>query len=133
MTHPLAARNGGGMGRRPRRLANPEPNRPLHRHRSNCGEELQEFNPETPQRGEFFAGLDLAQTRDYTALAVVERQNDKLFLRHLKIFPATHHLRHRLGLHQSLAGPLGQVRANPRGLHTGRPKLHRRHGKRRHL
>ncbi len=51
-----------------------------------CGTDLQEFNPETQHRGEFFAGLDLAQTRDYTALAVIERQNDKLFLRHLKIF-----------------------------------------------
>ncbi len=36
--------------------------------------------------GDFFAGLDLAQTRDYTALAVVERQDDHLYLRHLKIF-----------------------------------------------
>ena len=43
-------------------------------------------NPETEHRGEFFAGLDLAQTRDYSVLSVVERQNDKLFLRHLKIF-----------------------------------------------
>jgi hypothetical protein len=51
-----------------------------------CGEDLKEYNPETPRKGEFFAGLDLAQTRDYTALAIVERQNDKLFLRHLKIF-----------------------------------------------
>ena len=53
---------------------------------ASCGVDLQEYNPETSHRGEFFAGLDLAQTRDYTALAVVERLNDKLFLRHLKIF-----------------------------------------------
>jgi phage FluMu gp28-like protein len=52
----------------------------------NCGEDLQEYNPETLRRGEFFAGLDLAQTRDYSVLSVVERRNDKLFLRHLKIF-----------------------------------------------
>ncbi len=52
----------------------------------NCGEELHEFNPEASCNGEFFAGLDLAQTRDYSVLSVVERQNDKLFLRHLKIF-----------------------------------------------
>ncbi|MBN1245900.1 terminase family protein [Candidatus Bathyarchaeota archaeon] len=51
-----------------------------------CGEDLQEYNPETQRRGEFFAGLDLAQTRDYSVLSVVERQNDKLFLRHVKIF-----------------------------------------------
>jgi len=52
----------------------------------NCDKELHEFNPETSYNGEFFAGLDLAQTRDYSVLSVVERQNDKLFLRHLKIF-----------------------------------------------
>lgn len=52
----------------------------------NCGEDLQESNPETNIEGDFFAGLDLAQTRDYSVLSVVERQNDKLFLRHLKIF-----------------------------------------------
>jgi hypothetical protein len=32
------------------------------------------------------AGLDLAQTRDYCVLAVVDRINGILFLRHLKIF-----------------------------------------------
>ncbi len=51
-----------------------------------CGTDLQEYDPEKTYEGEFFAGLDLAQTRDYTALAIVERQNDILFLRHLKIF-----------------------------------------------
>jgi phage FluMu gp28-like protein len=51
-----------------------------------CGQDLQEYDHEKTYEGEFFAGLDLAQTRDYTALAVVERQNDVLFLRHLKIF-----------------------------------------------
>jgi hypothetical protein len=54
---------------------------------ASCGVDLQEYNPETERKGDFFAGLDLAQTRDYTVLAVVERVNDKLFLRHLKIFP----------------------------------------------
>ncbi|MCW3984266.1 MAG: hypothetical protein NWE96_09780 [Candidatus Bathyarchaeota archaeon] len=52
----------------------------------NCGFDLQEFNPEEECQGEFYAGLDLAQTRDYCVLSVVERLNDKLFLRHLKIF-----------------------------------------------
>jgi phage FluMu gp28-like protein len=51
-----------------------------------CGEDLKEYNPETERRGQFFAGLDLAQTRDYSVLAVVERKNERLFLRHLKIF-----------------------------------------------
>jgi phage FluMu gp28-like protein len=52
----------------------------------NCGFDLQELNPEAQCEGDFFAGLDLAQTRDYCVLSVVERLNDKLFLRHLKIF-----------------------------------------------
>jgi phage FluMu gp28-like protein len=52
----------------------------------NCDFDLQEFNPEAECGGDFFAGLDLAQTRDYCVLSVVERVNDKLFLRHLKIF-----------------------------------------------
>jgi phage FluMu gp28-like protein len=51
-----------------------------------CGVDLQEYDPETERRGDFFVGLDLAQTRDYTALAVVERVEERLFLRHLKIF-----------------------------------------------
>ena len=51
-----------------------------------CGEDLKEFKPDSNCTGEFFAGLDLAQTRDYCVLCVVERLNDKLLLRHLKIF-----------------------------------------------
>jgi hypothetical protein len=51
-----------------------------------CGEELREFDPETEHQGEFFAGLDLAQTRDYSVLSVVELKNDCLYLRHIKIF-----------------------------------------------
>ncbi len=54
--------------------------------KATCGVDLQEFNPESEHRGEFFVGLDLAQTRDYTALAVVERVDGRLLLRHLKIF-----------------------------------------------
>ncbi len=45
-----------------------------------------QFSFESKRSGDFFAGLDLAQTRDYCVLAVLERVNDKLFLRHLKIF-----------------------------------------------
>ncbi|MCW3983735.1 MAG: terminase family protein [Candidatus Bathyarchaeota archaeon] len=55
--------------------------------KATCGHDLQEFNPESEHRGEFFVGLDLAQTRDYTALAIVERVDGRLFLRHLKLFP----------------------------------------------
>jgi hypothetical protein len=51
-----------------------------------CGEDLNLFDSEASYEGEFFAGLDLAQTRDYSVLSVVERQNDNLYLRHLKIF-----------------------------------------------
>jgi phage FluMu gp28-like protein len=51
-----------------------------------CGMDLQEYDAEREYRGEFFAGLDLAQTRDYSVLAVVERREGCLYLRHLKIF-----------------------------------------------
>ena len=53
----------------------------------NCGEDLQFFNPEGEYEGEFYAGLDPAQTRDYHVLVVVERVDQRLLLRHLKIFP----------------------------------------------
>ncbi len=52
----------------------------------NCGEDLQPWDSEGSYEGDLFAGLDLAQTRDYCVLSVIERLNDKLFLRHLKIF-----------------------------------------------
>ena len=52
----------------------------------NCDEDLQPWDPEKSYHGDLFAGLDLAQTRDYCVLSVIERLNDKLFLRHLKIF-----------------------------------------------
>jgi len=52
----------------------------------NCGEDLRPWNPEQGQRGELFAGLDLAQVRDYCVFSVLERLNNQLFLRHLKIF-----------------------------------------------
>lgn len=52
----------------------------------NCGEDLQPWNPEKGCQGDLYAGLDLAQVRDYCVLAVFEKQNDVLLLRHLKIF-----------------------------------------------
>jgi hypothetical protein len=51
-----------------------------------CGTQLQLYSCDENQKGEFFAGLDLAQTKDYSVLSVVESLNDKLYLRHLKIF-----------------------------------------------
>jgi phage FluMu gp28-like protein len=52
----------------------------------NCGEDLQLWDPTKGYSGDLFAGLDLAQTRDYCVLVVSERVNDKLLLRLLKIF-----------------------------------------------
>ncbi len=52
----------------------------------NCSEELYAFDPQGSREGDFFGGLDLAQTKDYTVFSVVERQNDKIYLRHLNIF-----------------------------------------------
>ena len=54
--------------------------------KKNCGEDLHPWDTNKGYSGELFAGLDLAQTRDYCVLAVSERINDKLFLRHLKVF-----------------------------------------------
>ena len=53
----------------------------------NCGEDLSEFDAEKEFEGEFYAGLDPAQTRDFHVLSVIERIDEKLLLRHLKIFP----------------------------------------------
>ncbi len=52
----------------------------------NCGEDLQIYDLNKSYNGELSAGLDLAQVRDYCVLCVVERVNDRLFLRLLKIF-----------------------------------------------
>jgi phage FluMu gp28-like protein len=54
--------------------------------KKNCGEDLQPWNPEQGYEGDLFAGLDLAQVRDYCVFSVIQRLNDRLFLRHLKIF-----------------------------------------------
>lgn len=51
-----------------------------------CGEDLQPWNPEKGYEGDLFAGLDLAQVKDYCVLSVFQRLNDVLLLRHLKIF-----------------------------------------------
>jgi hypothetical protein len=53
----------------------------------NLGSDLQLYNPETSPEGDFYLGLDPAQTKDYHVLSVVESVDDKLLLRHLKIFP----------------------------------------------
>jgi phage FluMu gp28-like protein len=68
----------------------------------NCGEELAPLEPEVPVEGEFFAGLDLAQTKDYTAFSVIERRNDTLYLRHLKIFSQPTKYAHVLGYIKAL-------------------------------
>lgn len=53
----------------------------------NCGEDLQLFNPDVSCEGQFYAGLDPAQTRDFHVLVVFELVDQRLLLRHLKIFP----------------------------------------------
>jgi hypothetical protein len=68
----------------------------------NCGVDLKDFNPEEGVEGEFFAGLDLAQTKDYSVLSVIERRNDRLFLRHLKIFQQPTLYAHVLGYVKTL-------------------------------
>jgi hypothetical protein len=68
----------------------------------NCGKDLQPLDPEASCEGEFFAGLDLAQTRDYCVFSVVESLDDRLFLRHLKIFSQPTKYAHVLGYIKAL-------------------------------
>jgi hypothetical protein len=67
-----------------------------------CGEDLQSFDPEKSYDGEFFGGVDFAQTRDYCVFSVVQRLNDRLFLRHLKIFQQPTKYAHVLGYIKTL-------------------------------
>jgi len=62
-----------------------------------CGEDLQLWNPERSYQGDLFAGLDMAQVKDYCVLSIFERLNDKLLLRHLKIFTQPTKYAHVLG------------------------------------
>jgi len=40
-----------------------------------------------PQGRRFYAGLDLGKHQDHTALIIVEEQEEKLLLRHIKVWP----------------------------------------------
>ena len=51
-----------------------------------CGTQLKLYGCDENQKGDFYAGLDLAQTKDYSVLTVVESLDGKLYLRHLRIF-----------------------------------------------
>jgi phage FluMu gp28-like protein len=68
----------------------------------NCGEDLQPWNAEKGYEGDLFAGLDLAQVRDFCVFSVIERLNDRLFLRHLKIFSQPTKYAHVLGYVKTL-------------------------------
>lgn len=68
----------------------------------NCGEDLQPWNAEKGYEGDLFAGLDLAQVRDFCVFSVIERRNDRLFLCHLKIFSQPTKYAHVLGYVKSL-------------------------------
>lgn len=68
----------------------------------NCGEDLQPWNPEQGNEGDLFAGLDLAQVRDYCVFSVFQRLNDRLFLRHVKIFMQPAKYAHVLGYIKTL-------------------------------
>jgi hypothetical protein len=51
-----------------------------------CGSQLKLFGCDENHRGDFYVGLDPAQTKDYCVLTVVESLEGKLYLRHFKIF-----------------------------------------------
>jgi hypothetical protein len=58
----------------------------------NCGFDCRILIHEAVCEGEFFAGLDLAQTRDYCVLAVVERLNESAVSAASKDLSAAHPL-----------------------------------------
>ncbi|MGE5574649.1 MAG: terminase large subunit domain-containing protein, partial [Ignavibacteria bacterium] len=63
----------------------------------NCGRDLEVYDLEKSYFGEFFVGLDIGQIRDYASLAVVERVDNIVYLRHLKLFPHPTNHAHVLG------------------------------------
>jgi len=65
------------------------------------GFEIELFPWESYHEGEFFAGLDLGKHRDYSALVVIEKVDNKFLLRHLKIWP----------LETSYASVIGYIKA----------------------
>ena len=52
-----------------------------------CSEELEYIPFEASPKGEFYAGIDLAERVDYNVIAVVQRDGDVLKLVHMKRFP----------------------------------------------
>jgi len=52
----------------------------------NCREDLQPWDSDRDYSGNLFCGLDLAQVKDYCVFSILDRVNDVLFLRHLKIW-----------------------------------------------
>jgi phage FluMu gp28-like protein len=63
--------------------------------------DLELYDFETVQRGEFYAGLDLGKHEDYSVLTVIQKVEDRFQLVHLKIFP----------LETSYASVIGYVKA----------------------
>lgn len=68
-----------------------------------CGQDLQLYDVDKGYEGNFFAGLDLAQVKDFCVFTVVERLNDNLFLRHMKIFSQPTKYANVLGYVKTLA------------------------------
>jgi len=52
-----------------------------------CGEELEYIPFEARAEGRFYAGVDLAERVDYSVVAVVRKEADRLDLVHMKRFP----------------------------------------------
>jgi hypothetical protein len=73
----------------------------------NCGVDLEAFDPEKNYRGNFFGGLDLAQTRDFCVFSVIENLNGKLYLRFLKIFHQPTTYAHVLGFIKQIQDRFG--------------------------
>ena len=83
---------------------------------NNCGIDLKCYNPENRYEGLFFAGLDLAQIRDYCVLSIVELVNGILFLRHIKIFQQPTQYAQVMGYLKALQDRWGGFQKIPKSL-----------------
>ena len=122
----MATRNGGRVGRRRRRLANPEPNRPIHRHRSQLRRRPQRIQLRNHhEEANFLLGWIWRKPATTPPSPSSSGKTISCFLRHLKIFPQPTIYATVLGYLKALQDRWGRFETNPRGLYKGRSKLHR--------
>ena len=79
-----------------------------------CGEDLQPWDAEKGYEGELFAGLDLAQVKDFCVLSVFERVNDAAFASSSEDFSAADKVCDGFRLPEDASGSLGRIPEDPR-------------------